>query len=127
MTNIEHDYETAVNMVRPLIFDNADISTYIETLKLLSQDLMVADEDAINKLKYTAQIKNILRRDRYLLKMEIKKQCDRISLLSTLAVYSQCNREKMPDDNHEFNNRVLYIKDKIDQYFGEESQRYFLK
>ena len=54
----------------------------------------------------------------------VTQEADQISLLPTLVIYTQCKHEGMQEHSREYMDRVTKLRLKIDEYYGEESQKF---
>ena len=53
----------------------------------------------------------------------VTKEADQISLCQHL-LYTQCKHEGMQEHSREYMDRVTKLRLKIDEYYGEESQKF---
>lgn len=101
-----------------------DIQEYINRLLELRNVLQGTEESVIKSLHYEPNLITTILGDKVMMSTAITKEADQISLLSTLVTYTQCKYEGMKEHSREYMNRVTKLRLKIDEYYGEESQKF---
>ena len=75
-------------------------------------------------LSYEQNLITTILGDKVMMGSAVTKEADQISLLPTLVIYTQCKHEGMQEHSREYMDRVTKLRLKIDEYYGEESQKF---
>lgn len=106
------------------VLNEADIQSYIDGLLELRNVLQETTDEAIKSLPYEQNLIATILGDKVMMSTAITKEVDQLSLLSTLVTYTQCKHERMKEHSREYMDRVTKLRLKIDEYYGDESQKF---
>ena len=102
----------------------ADRKEYTDALLDLLEILMAMNDDDIKAAGYPSNIEGTVRMDKFLIEGDVTNEFDRLSLLSTLSTYVECNSEGRPGHNAEYMDRVTALRKVIEEVYGEEAMRF---
>lgn len=102
----------------------ADKAEYTDALLALLEILMDMDDDEIKAAGFPSNIEGTIRMDKFLIEKDVTNEFDRLSLLSTLSTYVECNSEGRPGHNAEYMDRVTALRKVIEEVYGEEAMRF---
>lgn len=120
---LKDDLEKCVSLVPPALKTD-DISEYIEALKRLKNTLLNSQKEECEKVTDDKNVLLTLLGDKVMLEKVITKEADQVSLLSTLVTYIECKSEGMKEHSREYMDRVTILRLKIDNHYGEKSQKF---
>lgn len=102
----------------------AEKAEYTDALLALLDILMKINDDEIKAAGYPSNIEGTIRMDKFLIDRDVTNEFDRLSLLSTLSTYVECNSEGRPGHNAEYMDRVTALRKVIEEVYGEEAMRF---
>ena len=102
----------------------AEKADYTDALLALLEILMIINDDEIKGAGYPSNIEGTIRMDKFLVEGDVTNEFDRLSLLSTLSTYVECNSEGKPGHNAEYMDRVTALRKVIEEVYGEEAMRF---
>ena len=102
----------------------AEKRDYTDSLLALLEILMTISDDEIKAAGYPSNIEGTIRMDKFLIEGDVTNEFDRLSLLSTLSTYVECNSEGRPGHNAEYMDRVTALRKVIEEVYGEEAMRF---
>ncbi len=102
----------------------ADKAEYTDALLVLLEILMDMDDDEIKAAGFPSNIEGTIRMDKFLIEKDVTNEFDRLSLLSTLSTYVECNSKGRPGHNAEYMDRVTALRKVIEEVYGEEAMRF---
>lgn len=106
------------------VLNGDDIQLYVAELLVLKNVLHETSEEIIKTLPYEQNLITTILGDKVMMRTAITKEADQISLLSTLVTYTQCKHEGMKEHSREYMDRVTKLRLKIDEYYGDRSQKF---
>ena len=124
MRNLQDCLNIAANSFELLLDDAIPTEDYIHCLLKVIEAVRNTGNDDIRSLQFTENVISTILADKVLIETRFHKEKDQVSMFSTLAVYIFCQREELPDHSRIYMDRVSALRKKINEYYGEEAQKF---
>lgn len=121
--NLRKQTEKCADLVLPALNEGRQ-KEYVEALKELIPLVEAAAEEEMDSLPFGVNVISSFHTDQLMMEKAVKEEKDRVSMLSTLITYIECQREGLPQHSKVYMDRVTALRHKIDDYYGEVSQQF---